>query len=586
MQAMVIIVATWLMLIGGLCGVGTLLPRAFGVRLVTIDSWFMAFWGGFALVIAFLQWWHFAFPVNDDSRVGVMLVAALGLMLNRHTLWTIIRRQRRVGWVFIGLVLLFAFWLANRSLPASEFHDTGMYHLNAVRWTSTYPIVPGLGNLHSRLGFSTGFFLFTSLLNAGPWLDKTFHITNGVLYLVLMAQSAWAVVPMLRSGHTDSYHFLLFPFSVVVWFLLLTGTIIPSISNDPSIFVLGVVVAAQIIYLIEAPHLSKQQTTYRVIWIVLLSSAGVAIKYNFAVMGVGFCLMALYIWNQRFGSWWLIPALTRLGVISMVAGVIILPAMARSIILTGYPGYPLTVAPVAVEWRIDEDYAHLETEFIRNFARNPQRAFGKPPPGWGWLGIWLDQRFRPNYLRDHIYFSIPFVTSVGAAVLLGGGLSRHKRVKVMRWVFFLPLLASLVFWFVVAPAPRFSGASIWLLSIGLITLLFEKIGWGQHRWHIHLILAALIVATPMPFVLSKSVRPWIEPGPVNGLYRLPKPILNPYVTESRLFVWTSAKNNQCWDAPLPCTPYPHPNLRLRVEDDISQGFVLPIGPDDPPQIID
>ena len=347
-------------------------------------------------------------------------------------------------------------------------------------------------------------------------------------------------------------------------------------------------VAAQIIYLIENRELSRQQMTYRVVWIVLLSSAGVAIKYNFAVLGAGYCLMALSIWNQRFGSWRIMPTLARLGTVSLVAGALILPAVARSIVMTGYPAYPLTVAPAAVEWRIDEDYAHLETEFIRNFARDPRRAWGKLRPEWNWVETWLEQRFRPNLLRDHIYFSIPFVAAFGAAILLalsGMGVFGRKRVHLMRWMFFLPILASLVFWFVVAPAPRFAGASLWLLSIGLITLLMEKIGFGQRRWHMVLMIAGMLMVAPVPFALSKSIEPWIEPGPVNGLYRLPKPILNPYVTDSGLFVWTSAKHNQCWDAPLPCTPYPHPNLRLRVEDDISQGFVLPIGPDDPPQII-
>ena len=46
-QAMLIIVVTWLVLIGGLCGVGALLARALGVRLTTIDSWLMAFLGRF-----------------------------------------------------------------------------------------------------------------------------------------------------------------------------------------------------------------------------------------------------------------------------------------------------------------------------------------------------------------------------------------------------------------------------------------------------------------------------------------------------------------------------------------------------------
>lgn len=349
---------------------------------------------------------------------------------------------------------------------------------------------------------------------------------------------------------------------------------------------MGVVIAAQVIYLIENPSLSRANTSYRVVWIVLLSSVGVAIKYNFGLLGAGMCLIAMYIWNQRFGSWRLSPVIGRVSITAVVAGLVLLPMFARTIIMTGYPAYPSTIGAVPVAWRIDEDYAHLETEFIRSFARDPRRYMGQLPPEWNWFNNWIEQRFQPRYMRDHIYFSIPAFASAGGFLLLGITLLFvRKQINGLRWWFFVPIVASLVFWFIAAPAPRFAGASLWLLAIGAVTLLLAKIGWGQRRWHIYLMIAAMIAAAPVPFFVSKSIVPWIDPGPDNGLYRLPKPLLDPYVTDSGLFVWTSAKNNQCWDAPLPCTPYPHPNLQLREPDDISQGFLLPIGPDDPPQII-
>ncbi|MGH7657841.1 MAG: hypothetical protein ACREL6_06365, partial [Gemmatimonadales bacterium] len=42
---------------------------------------------------------------------------------------------------------------------------------------------------------------------------------------------------------------------------------------------------------------------------------------------------------------------------------------------------------------------------------------------------------------------------------------------------------------------------------------------------------------------------------------------------SGLILNTPARGMLCWDAPLPCTPHPAPNLRLRRPGDLGGGFV-------------
>ena len=54
-----------------------------------------------------------------------------------------------------------------------------------------------------------------------------------------------------------------------------------------------------------------------------------------------------------------------------------------------------------------------------------------------------------------------------------------------------------------------------------------------------------------------------------------EPNLERYSTASGLEVWIPAEEGeQCWDSPLPCMAFPQPNLRLRDENDLSQGFAL------------
>ncbi|MGH9418878.1 MAG: hypothetical protein ACRD3J_02800, partial [Thermoanaerobaculia bacterium] len=44
-------------------------------------------------------------------------------------------------------------------------------------------------------------------------------------------------------------------------------------------------------------------------------------------------------------------------------------------------------------------------------------------------------------------------------------------------------------------------------------------------------------------------------------------------TASGLTVYVPVSGEQCWNAPLPCTPYFSANLALRVKGDMSSGFV-------------
>ncbi len=50
--------------------------------------------------------------------------------------------------------------------------------------------------------------------------------------------------------------------------------------------------------------------------------------------------------------------------------------------------------------------------------------------------------------------------------------------------------------------------------------------------------------------------------------------LDTKVTRSGLVVYIPKKEGQCWDSPLPCTPYFNDTLRLRKPGDMAKGFTV------------
>ena len=58
----------------------------------------------------------------------------------------------------------------------------------------------------------------------------------------------------------------------------------------------------------------------------------------------------------------------------------------------------------------------------------------------------------------------------------------------------------------------------------------------------------------------------------SGYQTIPSSALTEQRTDSGLIVYVPVEGDQCWDAPLPCTPYFNSGLRLRVPGKIASGF--------------
>jgi hypothetical protein len=107
---------------------------------------------------------------------------------------------------FVLAMTATAIWLANRAIGPALNADSGLYHFTSVRWATSYPIVPGLGNLHYRLAFNSSYFLYVASLDIGAWAHESHHLANGFLLLGLLTQILLSVVKLVgRVEHLKVY---------------------------------------------------------------------------------------------------------------------------------------------------------------------------------------------------------------------------------------------------------------------------------------------------------------------------------------------------------------------------------------------
>src|SRR5437763_10822503 len=245
----------------GLClifiGLGLFIRRSLGLTIQGAGSVLTAFWIGWAFAILFLQLWHFHFKV--DWRVLIVLTAGgtAGLLWHWNDLWHTITTRFPQKCAFCFVLLLLAIWLANRAIGPATHFDSGLYHFASMRWAASYPIVPGLGNLHYRIAFNSSYFLYVAMLDIGPWAQKSHHLANGLLLLVLLTQSLLSGFKLVnRSEQLQVYDF----FDIMILPPVLNeafGVNVSSPSPDLPIFVLGVVASRQLLVLLAHSQSSR-----------------------------------------------------------------------------------------------------------------------------------------------------------------------------------------------------------------------------------------------------------------------------------------------------------------------------------------
>ena len=328
-----------------------------------------AFWIGWAFAILFLQLWHFKFKI--DWRVLVVLTpgSTAGLLWNWNDLWHTITKRFPQKWAFRFVLLLMAIWLANRAIGPPMNFDSGLYHLTSVRWAASYPIVPGLGNLHYRIAFNSSYFLYVAMLDIGPWAQKSYHLANGLLLLVLFTQ-------ILLSGFkffngSDRVYDL---FNILLLAPVLKQALdvnVSSPSPDLPVFILGVVVSSQLLALLANSQYLRRETGYAVFFITALASIGITIKLSFLVLGGATSLLALIVWFARSSSQGGTADRRTLAWVTICAAVVLVSWMIRGIILSGYIAFPNVIGSFPVEWRIPRSDVAGTADTIQVSARQP-----------------------------------------------------------------------------------------------------------------------------------------------------------------------------------------------------------------------
>lgn len=578
---------TWLLLALGFIGLGLGVRRLLGLKAVNVQRCLMAFWTGFAVIILFLQLWNFLFPIQWPALALVMAGGAVGLATCRRELarWlgTV---QWRARLPLIGTTALLVFWVANQAIGPADQYDSGLYHVQTVEWAEAYPVVPGLAHLHGRLAFNSASLLYAAMLDTGPWDGRAAHLANGLLTVAVLVQILVSA-SRLRNGPVTqrSVHFftLLLLAPVIATAL---GEDLRSYTTDGSLAAILFAVAVQLYASVTQPDPDSREEAFSLWWLCLLLAVAVCVKLSAVAFAGVAGLLAVGCWlreSRRRRDW---PRLNILWLVAVPA-LLAVSWLSRGIVLSGYPAYPIPSISVPVEWRIPHEQAVAERDWIAHAARYASTQLGI---GWDWLLPWIQTRVLRLYGQVRVVLPL-FVTLVALSVHAVLTMRRREsRSSSTGWLMLLPVGAGLIFWFLTAPSLRFAFPLLWLMAATCVVQTWQlHSSRGDSAARGALAVGLIIGALPLAFpfgrvLLREGLEPWpvlrrfsytvvTRPGPDRGLHPMERSEIDTFITASGLTLNTPANGMLCWDAPIPCTPHPAPNLRLRRRGDLGSGFV-------------
>jgi len=564
------ILLTWLVCAAILIGLGSLALRGFRDAFSLSD----AFWFGLVVAVVLLEFWNLVFPITALPDIVLTCAAALGAYLNRAWLaekLNILASHRLILAAFVAIAVI----IALRCAGPCEYYDTGLYGAPAIRWIRTYPVVFGLANVHGRLGFASSVFLCLAALGQGPWKNLYFHLFAGLVLCAFWTAILPACARILRHAEPTSADWfralLIIPASA--WSA--RSSVVGTTTDEPSA-ILCLIAAAILFSRLErrAPaEATAPSACLKIVLAATLFTLAVTFKLSVAVF-------AFLGWIIAFALLCSLPRATRYVRAAFVAaGALFAPWIAAQVILSGYPFFPNSLFGLPVDWRVPNGIAPLYTLWVQSWARI---AFSKVAEtrGFAWLHPWFHAA-----IRDRASFQVPIAIALGGAAILAFARSSHQADEPRRlaglWLL-LPALAAILFWFWMGPDVRFAQAPIWTLAVILGSLAIVAI---QHRVPVlrPRVLGALLLL-PMAWCLFSfgwrhSYRVLES---VDGFIELPQPRVAPRSTLSGVVVYVPVEGNQCWDAPLPCTPYFNKTLRLRDPSDMRWGFTSEGFPEFPP----
>ncbi|HSY62530.1 MAG TPA: hypothetical protein VK796_11670, partial [Cytophaga sp.] len=335
------------------------------------------------------------------------------------------------------LLLSIPFLLLGFSIALQEplLYDTGLYHIQAIKWIEEYAALPGLANLHHRFGFNPIVFNLSALTAIPIIFHQEIFSINYVLFSIFTIYFIDKLYYIFKKNAINNYFVF---YSVFFYVFLLLSTHLSSPSPD---FISSVFLLFIFLRIIDIHYSDKTNTLDSFVPIIILSTYCIMAKLSTIPVG----LVIIYLFFS-FRTHWKEILKISIGLICMCV-----PWFIKTIILTGWILYPFSGLDLFnFDWKVPTQIVdHLNAEII-GWARCPNDYYYEVAHMTltKWVPIWWS--FLTVYTKLLIIGSL-----ILPPIIFIGQICKIIHPKPLLNLILITSFTGICFWFITAPDFRF-----------------------------------------------------------------------------------------------------------------------------------
>jgi hypothetical protein len=434
--------------------------------LINSEEIILAFFTGLSILSLFAAWTCLFFPLKWTLAAGatfVPLLLTIILLRKKKVRLTHFKSGiffNSINITLLVFVLISIFLFLALDSNTSTMRDTGLYHLQIIRWNHEYGTVHGLANLDFRYGFYSNWFSLISLFLL-PFKNENFlflNITSGIWFLLFLVQRVSFHLQRYRITKTNSIltwmYTLIIAISFAEWELFRQNA--SSTSYDFIVTILTLI----LLLTITEDFIS---TTPRKNLIPLLILASSVPFFKLSGAPVLFIVLIYLLCTRKEKKFYL----TFISILVVFA----IPFVYRNYIQSGYPVYPYTFfSSGSPDWQVPLQMTKKIGSFISLYNKylNQQIPVNEwTHPSFDWMWHWFANI--PVTSRAIIVLAL-----IGVPVLFFQAKNIMKS-KLGIISIYSACWASLLLWFISSPDPRFAYAYLLFIIAVPFSLIAAKI---------------------------------------------------------------------------------------------------------------
>ena len=491
---------------------------------------------------------HFFLPLSEPISLVLLLLGYGFLIYRRRSIAGMILPFRRLIGAFPVALLTCLF----ASKPLRHF-DTGLYHVQSIKWCKEYPLIRGLANLHERLAFNSLWTPISAVVDFPHFRDSAcFPIT-----CLLLFAFGWAVYNAIYNWKVRTRSladcFLAGCGCFWMWLVIVDSplVILPSLSSDaPIYFTTLLCVYFLLRYRIDGEVVDLFQA-------LTVAALAVTIKVSAAPVFLFLMLFAAFVWmrdqrtlSSKLRLW--IPT----GVTTCALFVV---WTARSVFLSGYLVFPVPATALTfLPWHLPVPMARQLVDTLRAWARAPGVSPEIVLSSSAWMRDWFE-----CLLDENVFYTILAYAVLGVGlIVLFLPTRRSNPVLAKCWPAFAMLCVGLLYWFVTAPDPRYGYGYLFALACLALSIAIDSLFANQSLGRF--LLCCMAIA---PLLTVRDLSHFH----FRDLPRMGAGRSSLQYTQQGAAIYVAEGNQKILDGPLPSTPYFRPTLLTRRN---AQGRIV------------